>query len=74
VAVNLKDRFSYAAGPFPACGTAADHQSLFGACRSTHYPNMAAYSMGKAAINHFTLILAAELASVGSTVNCIAPG
>ena len=30
------------------------------------YPRMAAYSMGKAAINHFTLILAAELGKEAS--------
>ena len=38
------------------------------------YPRMAAYSMGKAAINHFTLILAAELGKRGITVNAIGPG
>ena len=35
---------------------------------------MAAYSMGKAAINHFTLNLAVELGKRGITVNAIAPG
>ena len=38
------------------------------------YPQMTAYSMGKAAINHFTLILAADLGKRGITVNAIAPG
>jgi NAD(P)-dependent dehydrogenase (short-subunit alcohol dehydrogenase family) len=38
------------------------------------YPRMAVYSMGKAAINHFTLILAAELGKRGITVNAIGPG
>jgi NAD(P)-dependent dehydrogenase (short-subunit alcohol dehydrogenase family) len=38
------------------------------------YPRMTAYSMGKAAINHFTLILAADLGNRGITVNCVAPG
>ena len=38
------------------------------------YPRMTAYSMGKAAINHFTAILAADLGKRGITVNCIAPG
>ena len=38
------------------------------------YPRMTAYSMGKAAINHFTVILAADLGKRGITVNCIAPG
>lgn len=38
------------------------------------YPAMAAYSMGKAAINHFTLILAAELGKRRITVNAIGPG
>jgi 3-oxoacyl-[acyl-carrier protein] reductase len=35
---------------------------------------MAAYSMGKAAINLFTAVLAAELGRRGITVNVIAPG
>lgn len=35
---------------------------------------MTAYSMGKAAINHFTVILAANLGKRGITVNCVAPG
>jgi 3-oxoacyl-[acyl-carrier protein] reductase len=38
------------------------------------YPRMTAYSMGKAAINHFTVILAADLGKRGITVNTIAPG
>ena len=35
---------------------------------------MTAYAMGKAAINHFTLILAADLGKRGITVNAIGPG
>jgi NAD(P)-dependent dehydrogenase (short-subunit alcohol dehydrogenase family) len=35
---------------------------------------MAAYSMTKAAINLFTVILAADLGKRGITVNAIAPG
>ena len=47
----------------------------FSSALSKHaYPRMTAYSMGKAAINHFTLILAADLGKRGITVNCIAPG
>jgi NAD(P)-dependent dehydrogenase (short-subunit alcohol dehydrogenase family) len=38
------------------------------------YPPMAAYSMGKAAINHFTVNLAAELGKRGITANAIGPG
>jgi 3-oxoacyl-[acyl-carrier protein] reductase len=38
------------------------------------YPQMAAYSMGKAAVNWFTVLLAAELGKRGITVNAIAPG
>jgi 3-oxoacyl-[acyl-carrier protein] reductase len=38
------------------------------------YPSMTVYAMGKAAINHFTLILAGTVGRRGITVNCIAPG
>jgi 3-oxoacyl-[acyl-carrier protein] reductase len=38
------------------------------------FPQYAAYSMAKAAINHFTLILAAELGKRGITTNAIGPG
>ena len=38
------------------------------------YPRMAAYSMGKAAINHFTVLLAAEFGKRGITANAIGPG
>ena len=37
-------------------------------------PDMAAYSMGKAAINLFTMILAADLGKRGITANAIGPG
>ena len=37
-------------------------------------PRMAAYSMSKAAINHFALTLAAELAPYHINVNVVAPG
>jgi len=37
-------------------------------------PEMIAYSMGKAAINHFSFILAATLGKRGITVNTLAPG
>lgn len=38
------------------------------------YPRMAAYSMTKTAINHFTVLLAAELGKRRITANAIGPG
>lgn len=38
------------------------------------YPSCLAYAMSKAAINHFSLSLAAELGPRGITVNAVAPG
>lgn len=38
------------------------------------YPSCLAYAMSKAAINHFSLSLAAELGARGITVNAVAPG
>ena len=38
------------------------------------YPRMAAYAMGKAAVNYLSLVSAAELGSRGITVNAVAPG
>jgi 3-oxoacyl-[acyl-carrier protein] reductase len=48
--------------------------NLSSALSRNPYPRMTAYSMGKAAINHFTVILAADLGKRGITVNTIAPG
>ncbi len=38
------------------------------------YPSCIAYAMSKAAVNHFTLSLAAELGARGITVNAVTPG
>ena len=57
----------------PSAGRWPDHQ-LSSALSRYPYPRMTAYSMGKASINHFTLILAADLGKRGITVNCIGPG
>ncbi|MFM2371607.1 MAG: hypothetical protein RIS85_1329 [Pseudomonadota bacterium] len=38
------------------------------------YPSCIAYAMSKAALNHFTLSLAAEVGARGITVNAVAPG
>lgn len=38
------------------------------------YPSCLAYAMSKAAINHFSVSLAAELGARGITVNAVAPG
>ena len=74
MAVNVK-------GPFFITQAAISHLrnggrviNLSSALSRHPYPRMAAYSMGKAAINHFTVILAAELGKRGITVNAIGPG
>lgn len=38
------------------------------------YPSCVAYAMSKAAINHFTVSMAAELGARGITVNAVTPG
>ena len=74
VAVNLKGPFFVAQQAISRLRDGGRIINLSSALSRIAYPRMAAYSMGKAAINHFTLILAAELGKRGITVNAIAPG
>ncbi len=74
VAVNLKGPFFVAQQAIPRLRRSGRIINLSSALSRHPYPRMAAYSMGKAAVNHFTAILAAELGSRGITVNAIGPG
>lgn len=74
MAVNLKGPFFVTQQALSRLRDGGRIINLSSALSKYPYPRMAAYSMGKAAINHFTLILAAELGKRGITVNAIGPG
>ncbi len=74
MAVNLKGPFFVSQQAIARLRDGGRIINLSSALSRFAYPRMAAYSMGKAAINHFTLILAAELGKRGITVNAIGPG
>ena len=74
MAVNVKGSFFVAQEALSRFRDGGRIINLSSALSRHAYPRMTAYSMGKAAINHFTLILAADLGKRGITVNCIAPG
>ncbi len=74
MAVNVKGSFFVTQAAIPRLRGGGRIINLSSALSRYPYPRMAAYSMGKAAINHFTLILAAELGKRGITVNAVGPG
>ena len=74
MAVNVKGSFFVTQAAISRLRNGGRIINLSSALSRFPYPRMAAYSMGKAAINHFTLILAAELGKRGITVNAIGPG
>jgi NAD(P)-dependent dehydrogenase (short-subunit alcohol dehydrogenase family) len=74
MAVNVKGSFFVTQAAISRLRSNGRIINLSSALSRHAYPRMAAYSMGKAAINHFTLILAAELGKRGITVNAIGPG
>ena len=74
VAVNVKGPFFVTQQAIARLRDGGRIINLSSALSRIAYPRMAAYSMGKAAINHFTLILAAELGKRGITANAIGPG
>jgi len=74
MAVNVKGSFFVTQEAISRLRNGGRIINLSSALSKHPYPRMTAYSMGKAAINHFTLILAADLGKRGITVNCIAPG
>ncbi len=74
MAVNVKGAFFVAQRAISRLRDGGRIINLSSALSRFPYPRMAAYSMGKAAINHFTLILAAELGKRGITANAVAPG
>jgi 3-oxoacyl-[acyl-carrier protein] reductase len=73
-AVNVKGPFFVAQQAIARLRDGGRVINLSSALSRHPYPQMAAYSMGKAAINLFTAVLAAELGRRGITVNVIAPG
>ena len=74
MAVNVKGAFFVTQQAISRLRNGGRIINLSSALSRHPYPRMAAYSIGKAAINHFTLILAAELGKRGITVNAIGPG
>ena len=74
MAVNVKGPFFVTQEALPRLRDGSRIINLSSALSKHPYPRMTAYSMGKAAINHLTLILAAELGKRGITVNAIGPG
>jgi len=74
MAVNVKGSFFVTQEALSRLRDGGRIINLSSALSRHAYPRMTAYSMGKAAINHFTVILAADLGKRGVTVNCIAPG
>ncbi len=74
IAVNLKGPFFVTQEALRRLRDGGRIINLSSALSKHPYPQMTAYAMGKAAINHFTLILAADLGKRGITVNAIGPG
>ena len=74
MAVNVKGAFFVTRAAISRLRNRGRIINLSSALSRHPYPRMAAYSMGKAAINHFTVILAVELGKRGITVNAIGPG
>ena len=74
MAVNVKGPFFVAQKALSRLRNGGRIINLSSALSRFPYPSMTAYSMGKAAINHFSLILAADLGKRGITVNAIGPG
>ena len=74
MAVNVKGSFFVTQEAISRLRNGGRIINLSSALSKYPYPRMTAYSMGKAAINHFTLILAADLGKRGITVNAIGPG
>lgn len=73
-AVNVKGPFFVAQEAIRRIRDGGRIINLSSALSRHPLPQMAAYSMGKAAINLFSMVLAAELGKRGITVNAIAPG
>jgi NAD(P)-dependent dehydrogenase (short-subunit alcohol dehydrogenase family) len=74
MAVNVKGPFFMAQQAIARLRDGGRVINLSSALSRHPIPDMAAYSMTKAAINLFTVILAADLGKRGITVNAIAPG
>ena len=74
MAVNVKGPFFVAQQAIARLRDGGRVINLSSALSRHPLADMAAYSMGKAAVNLLTVILAADLGKRGITVNCLAPG
>ena len=74
VAVNLKGPFFAAQEALSRLRDGGRIVNLSSALSRMAYPQMAVYSMLKAALNHFTMTLAAEAGKRQITVNALGPG
>jgi 3-oxoacyl-[acyl-carrier protein] reductase len=72
--VNVKGSFFVAQEAIKRMNDGGRIINLSSALSRRGRPEMIVYSMGKAAINHFANILAADLGKRGITVNSLAPG
>lgn len=74
MAVNAKGPFFVSRAALPRLRDGGRIINLSSMVAQAAYPSCLAYAMSKAAINHFSVSLAAELGARGITVNAVAPG
>ena len=74
MAVNAKGPFFVSRAALPRLRDGGRIINLSSMVAQVAYPSCLAYAMSKAAINHFSVSLAAELGARGITVNAVAPG
>ncbi|HZV11266.1 MAG TPA: SDR family oxidoreductase, partial [Novosphingobium sp.] len=72
--VNAKGPFFVTRAALPRLRTGGRIVNVSSMVAQVAYPSCIAYAMSKAAINHFTRSLAAELGPRGITVNAVTPG
>ncbi|WP_221794474.1 SDR family oxidoreductase [Aquisediminimonas sediminicola] len=72
--VNTKGPFFVTKAALPRLRNGGRIVNVSSMVAQVAYPSCIAYAMSKAAVNHFTLSLAAELGARGITVNAVTPG